>query len=527
MPGADGSEWVINNYVDLNPGNGATDYTGGNKTYNNHRGIDIDVPSFLAMDGDFPVRSVERGFVVALDDVHFDRNTTCTGQWNFVTVQHDDGLRTTYGHLKQNSVIVSVGQVVARGQDLAVVGSSGCSTHPHLHLETRDAANVVIDPFREGLWQNPPVYDTPLSVMETVLTEGAVGGIPEIADPGPSITQLSYGEILGVGMSVAGGAVGDQIKVLLKRPDGTLHSQGTITFSQVHRHSFWIKNFTPQSILGNWTIEILTNGLLAASFPVAIGPAVNIPRISRFLIPQGSYQGEFDYYANLGYRPVWIDGFDVNGSTYFNAIFEQDTSVPWMAFHNMTGASLDNWLSQFTGTSWRPTHIESYYINGSIRYALLAEDSPGPLWAAYRSASGATHQANFNSLVGQGYHATLTSPLMSGSNVSITALYEKSSVGLWSAYYGMTAAAYQTLFTSEAQAGRYLSYLNVYDDGGMPRFSAIWNSVQPNTWNGQHGLSASALNTQHNNLEAQGLLLRFVTGYAVGTTPYFGGCWKN
>lgn len=56
---------------------------------------------------------------------------------NLVVIQHDDGSASYYGHLKQNSIKVSVGQRVQAGQEIAQVGSSGYSTGVHLHFEIR------------------------------------------------------------------------------------------------------------------------------------------------------------------------------------------------------------------------------------------------------------------------------------------------------------------------------------------------------------------------------------------------------
>ena len=154
LAGSDGRDWVINNYVDLDPASGTRDYTGGigsaAKTYNGHNGIDIDVPNFRWMDnGVSIVLAAAGGVVTSVRDNEPDRNTSCTGNANLVRVRHGDGLTAIYGHLRKGSVAVSVGQEVAAGAVLGVVGSSGCSTAPHLHFELRDAANRVVDPFRD------------------------------------------------------------------------------------------------------------------------------------------------------------------------------------------------------------------------------------------------------------------------------------------------------------------------------------------------------------------------------------------
>ena len=273
MPGSGAPDWVINNYVDLDPGPGVLDYMGGNKTYNRHRGLDIDVPNFRWMDADFPILAVEEGTVVALEDSYFDRNTSCvSSNWNYVTVRHANGWHVAYGHMKQYSVVVSIGQEIRAGQKLGVVGSSGCSTAPHLHLEIRDSKGFVVDPFLRRLWIDPPEYDTKLGFMDAVLTQGFISNVNTLKDPPPNITQLSPGSRLGVGLSMAGGEPGDVIRVRVLRPNGARHNRFTINFTQVYRHTYWWFNSLIGSQTGTWTIEVRVNGSVAASYPIAVDP---------------------------------------------------------------------------------------------------------------------------------------------------------------------------------------------------------------------------------------------------------------
>lgn len=55
------------------------------------------------------------------------------GYGNMVDIDHGNGIMTRYGHASQ--VIVSAGQYVQRGQVIALMGSTGFSTGPHVHYE--------------------------------------------------------------------------------------------------------------------------------------------------------------------------------------------------------------------------------------------------------------------------------------------------------------------------------------------------------------------------------------------------------
>ena len=58
-----------------------------------------------------------------------------------VTISHDNGLVTRYSHL--SGIYVEPGQVVARGEIIGQLGSTGNSTGPHVHFEVwKDKAKV-------------------------------------------------------------------------------------------------------------------------------------------------------------------------------------------------------------------------------------------------------------------------------------------------------------------------------------------------------------------------------------------------
>ncbi|HUH00220.1 MAG TPA: M23 family metallopeptidase [Gammaproteobacteria bacterium] len=65
---------------------------------------------------------------------------------NMVEIDHGNGLVTRYGHNEKN--LVAVGDAVKKGEVIALVGSTGRSTAPHVHLEV----------FENGRPANPRQY---------------------------------------------------------------------------------------------------------------------------------------------------------------------------------------------------------------------------------------------------------------------------------------------------------------------------------------------------------------------------------
>jgi murein DD-endopeptidase MepM/ murein hydrolase activator NlpD len=63
------------------------------------------------------------------------------GYGNMVEIDHGNGFATRYGHLSE--IDVKVGQRVRIGEVIGKIGSTGRSTGPHLHYETRVHGEAV------------------------------------------------------------------------------------------------------------------------------------------------------------------------------------------------------------------------------------------------------------------------------------------------------------------------------------------------------------------------------------------------
>ena len=87
-----------------------------------HKGIDIGMPMGT------PICATKDGTV--------STSLYSNGSYGYyIVLDHGDGIQTLYAHCSE--LLVSVGDVVTKGQVIAKVGSTGNSTGPHVHFEVR------------------------------------------------------------------------------------------------------------------------------------------------------------------------------------------------------------------------------------------------------------------------------------------------------------------------------------------------------------------------------------------------------
>jgi murein DD-endopeptidase MepM/ murein hydrolase activator NlpD len=109
----------------------------GGRSYEFHPGLDIDG---------------EKGDVIVAPANGTVLKAGWTGGYgNMLEIDHGNGITTRYGHLSKLNV--KVGDILTRGEEVALVGSTGRSTGPHLHFEVR-VNNVSVNP-RRFLPPNP------------------------------------------------------------------------------------------------------------------------------------------------------------------------------------------------------------------------------------------------------------------------------------------------------------------------------------------------------------------------------------
>jgi hypothetical protein len=281
----------LQNYVDQDPdidpdGDDDTaedpyveDYQCNNRTYDSHRGQDINLwPFWWRMMDRNVVMAVAAapGEIVEIDDGHFDKNCSCTEPPNIIKIEHADGSISSYWHLKKNTITSKVeGDMVEAGEFLGFIGSSGCSSWPHLHFEVRDINNNVIEPFAgscnvknaSSWWQQQrPYWDPQINRLMTHSTPVNIGKCPgdEVVN---ARNLFDPGDAVYTGIAFMDGQNGDDAACTLTRPSGLIYDSWTVSLGSTNSRQYWtdVHNL-PSGNNGTWMFKVVYRSRTYAHF---------------------------------------------------------------------------------------------------------------------------------------------------------------------------------------------------------------------------------------------------------------------
>ena len=254
-----------------------------------------------------------------------------------------------------------------------------------------------------------------------------------------------------------------------------------------------------------------------------------VGEVAHFGIAEAQYQTIFTQVTSSGYRPVWVDGYEVNGKTFFNAIFRPADGTAWVARHGLTGVEYQKEFDTRTKEGMRLLNLSSYLSGGSIRYATIFVKAPGAIWKAYHGLTAEQHQNQFNNSIAEGFRPVNVSVVSISGQRSYAAFYEKSDVGSFVLKSFLTPEQYQKEWNDNVAAGRQLAYLSAYQHLNEVRFSALFQQkvIGSGQTVGRHHLTSAQMQDEYDKWLGQGMLTRIIAGYQMGNQHQFAAAWRK
>lgn len=238
-----GQDCFIQQFVDIDPGPDALDFTCGPLSYQKHKGTDFRIRNLQALRDGVPVVAARSGRVRAIRDGMDDVNIrklppgAVKGRecGNAVVIVHEDGWETQYCHMRKGSVVATKGQDVRSGDPLGMVGMSGSAEFPHLHLSVRKDGQVI-DPFRgleptaacggdyQTLWSDRAIDQVayqPGAILDAGFLDRQLSFDEAIEGQSAPENLRRDGQGLVVWYIIFGIRQGDEVSVSITGPDGT------------------------------------------------------------------------------------------------------------------------------------------------------------------------------------------------------------------------------------------------------------------------------------------------------------------
>lgn len=239
--------WVMN-YPDTDPGPGVRDFRCRPRSYDGHDGTDIAISDRKTMTQGVPVLAATDGEVLRVRDGEADGayldGAKVGGKecGNAVLMRLEDGWQARYCHMRNGSVAVRPGQKVKAGERLGMVGLSGLTEFPHLHLDLQHDGRKI-DPFTgaglaagcgkppQPLWARSPGYDAgalyAAGFADRVPTAKAVK-----TDASSPETMARSAPALVLWAAALGVARGDRLHLTLAGPDGAVVVRRDLTLER-------------------------------------------------------------------------------------------------------------------------------------------------------------------------------------------------------------------------------------------------------------------------------------------------------
>lgn len=223
-----------------------------------------------------------------------------------------------------------------------------------------------------------------------------------------------------------------------------------------------------------------------------------------------------------GFRPVHYDSHPTGTTRTITTVWRPNDGTSWVLFHGLTGPQLQDEHNTYTAAGWRYLNLQSYTVNGAVRYAVIFVKQPGATQFARAAMSLTTFTSVFNTETTAGYRMVDYSVAVVNGVREYTGLWVSAPSINSYIVKDVAVADYQAEFDAETRAGRMPVSLDGFELNAIPYLSTVWYGSQ-NSWTAAHGQTAAQISSGETTNLAAGRYARAVTEYGSAS---FAAVWR-
>jgi CubicO group peptidase (beta-lactamase class C family) len=164
-----------------------------------------------------------------------------------------------------------------------------------------------------------------------------------------------------------------------------------------------------------------TNDLYAAIWIARPTPPAIITTVG---MDDAAYLADFNTQAGNGFRQVHVSGYTVNGQARFASTWEQRTSPPWYSLHFLNASDMAAQVASFKASGYRVVDLTGFNVGGTDYYDALFEQSSGPSTAENYDVGAGLHALRLDDLHRQGYAPSVVTAFPSSGGEHFASLWQ-------------------------------------------------------------------------------------------------------
>lgn len=238
------------------------------------------------------------------------------------------------------------------------------------------------------------------------------------------------------------------------------------------------------------------------------------------------YQSEVTRLDKKGYRLTYVDGYNVNGTVKFAALWTKGTSKGHKYRHGLSNTAFQMEVDKNHKKGYRLIHLDGYSDNGKDYYAAIWRKQKTKGLRVRHGLTSKQYQAEVTKNHKAGYKLAHISGYGVKGKVYYAAIWNKGENSKMKARHGLSSSQYQEEVKKLAKNNYFVTQVDSYNAGGKVYYAAIFEKKVAD-YSARHGMNSKNYQLQMDNHHYQGYIPISVSGHDAGKRSGYAVAFKN